>query len=288
MKSNNIAPIRTNLLHSEKISTEWYYLLRIIAVITMTADHLGKVLYSKELISYSTEINFYVIGRLAFPIFAFLFVESFYHTKNRKKHLVRLLILAFLSEIPYDLALKLENPAKISMEVLDGQNTIFTFLLCFLMLVITDNFKNNNECWSKFFGKKKLRKVVVTIGSIMTFCITFLLAYALNTDYEWRGVLFVAMLNFARNRKHFVWGWQVLAMTMFMLTTGTQIAAYFSMPLVFLMFFLAQFSVKYDCLHLPEWLTKILKSKICIVVCRYFYPAHLTILAVVKILLTVF
>lgn len=287
MKQKNTSLARTILPSTERVSTEWYYLLRVIAVITMTADHLGKVLYSTNLISYDTELWFYVIGRIAFPIFAFLFVESFYHTKNWRKHLFRLLILALLSEIPFDFALILRNPTKIGIEVLNGQNTIFTFLLCFFMLKITDIFKNNDKCFSRLFGKKKMRKFIATLGIIMTFCMTFLLAYALNTDYEWRGVMYVAMFNFARNRKHFVWGWQTLAMTMFMITTGQQIAAYISMPLVLLLFFLAQFSVKYDCLYLPKWLVKILKSKACVVICRYFYPAHLAILAIAKIILTI-
>lgn len=139
----------------ERISTEWYYLLRIIAVLTMVTDHLGKVLYSTGVISDNAELWCLIVGRFAFPIFAFLFVESFYHTQNPMRHLIRLIVLALVSEIPFDLALTLQNPTEISMDIFKGQNTIFTFFLCFLMLTITDNLQSNQKCWSKFLELEK-------------------------------------------------------------------------------------------------------------------------------------
>ena len=43
------------------------------------------------------------IGRLAFPIFAFLTAEGFFHTGNLKKYLARMFLFALISELPFDL-----------------------------------------------------------------------------------------------------------------------------------------------------------------------------------------
>lgn len=271
----------------ERISTEWYYLLRIIAVLTMVTDHLGKVLYSTGVISDNAELWCLIAGRFAFPIFAFLFVESFYHTQNPMRHLIRLIVLALVSEIPFDLALTLQNPTEISMDIFKGQNTIFTFFLCFLMLTITDNLQSNQKCWSKFFGTGKVRKLAVNCGTGIVFGVIFALAYYFKVDYSWRGILLVGLFNFARNRKHCKWLWQIVAMGIFILSMGSNITVYLATFLLLILFFFAQCSEKHKCLILPKWLTKILKSKACIVTCRYFYPAHLAVLAIAKILLTV-
>ena len=85
--------------------------LKLLAILSMTVDHLGKILnslhryitYGEEFTHYMTD-NYWqmvVIGRLAFPIFCFLIAEGCAHTKDIKKYISRLAVFAVISQIPY-------------------------------------------------------------------------------------------------------------------------------------------------------------------------------------------
>ena len=106
------------------------FVLKIIAMITMIIDHSGDVfnplLHEKSLI-------FNAIGRIAFPLFAFMVVEGYTHTSNIKKYLLRLFIFALISEIPfYILVVNILHADKFAMDVL------FTFVFGILALLIWD------------------------------------------------------------------------------------------------------------------------------------------------------
>ena len=68
------------------------FILKIIALVSMTFDHVGYFLENYENCQEIATI-FRIIGRLAFPLFIFLLVEGIIHTKNIKNYLSRLAIL---------------------------------------------------------------------------------------------------------------------------------------------------------------------------------------------------
>ena len=70
--------------------------LKWIAVITMTIDHVAFFLLDPQTIYY---LAMRIIGRLAFPIFAFLIAEGFHHTHSVFRYLKRLLILGVVFEV---------------------------------------------------------------------------------------------------------------------------------------------------------------------------------------------
>lgn len=65
--------------------------LKLIAMVTMTIDHIGMILFPQNL-------WFRVIGRLAFPIYAFLIAEGCHHTRSIPKYLRSVALMALLCQ----------------------------------------------------------------------------------------------------------------------------------------------------------------------------------------------
>lgn len=91
--------------------------LKVVAMIAMVIDHVGLMFCPDKLI-------FRMIGRIAYPLFAYLLAESCRNTRHYKKFLVRLGLLALVSEIPFDMM--------IGNDLVQGlfyQNSIWGFFL---------------------------------------------------------------------------------------------------------------------------------------------------------------
>ena len=69
-----------------------------IAIITMTVDHIGAVLYPEfEVLR--------LIGRFSFPLFAYLLILGMEKTQNIRNYFLRLFIFALISQAPFFLAI---------------------------------------------------------------------------------------------------------------------------------------------------------------------------------------
>lgn len=73
-------------------------LLKWIAIITMTVDHVGVIFYPEF-----TFLRF--IGRFSFPLFAYLLILGIENTRNIRYYFTRLFIFALISQVPFFLAL---------------------------------------------------------------------------------------------------------------------------------------------------------------------------------------
>lgn len=96
------------------------FFIKIIAMITMICDHYGDAIIGNFGI-----LNY--IGKISFPLFAFQFVQGYKHTHDFKKYLIRLLIFAIISQVPFILFLSTFTETYLL-------NIFFTFLLSAIAL----------------------------------------------------------------------------------------------------------------------------------------------------------
>lgn len=145
--------------------------LKLLAILTMTIDHIGAVLYPEVTVLR-------LVGRLAFPIFAFLLVEGYGHTSDVKKYLIRLWVFALISEIPYDLAFDgvLYDPSH--------QNIFFTLGLALLGLWAMDRLSDTDP----------------VVGPLV-FVLLCVISLLLRTDYNIFGMATVFLFHRYRGEK---------------------------------------------------------------------------------------
>ncbi|MFH0748685.1 MAG: TraX family protein [Candidatus Bathyarchaeota archaeon] len=73
-------------------------MLKWIALITMTIDHLGAVFFPEN-------VSMRIIGRISFPLYCYLLVLGLESSKkNPKSYFMRLFTFALISQVPYFLA----------------------------------------------------------------------------------------------------------------------------------------------------------------------------------------
>lgn len=75
-------------------------ILKIIAIVSMTVDHVAWAIYP-DFSTHPMAIIMHLLGRVACPIFCYFIVQGYIHTKNFKKYFSRLLIFAIISHVPY-------------------------------------------------------------------------------------------------------------------------------------------------------------------------------------------
>lgn len=167
--------------------------LKIIAIVTMLIDHIGATIIEDIMYSYpgyeQALVTVYfimrTIGRLAFPIFCFLLVEGFFHTRDVKSYAIRLALFALISEVPFDFTF---NHSIIEFSY---QNVFFTLLIGLLMM------------WALEYINERFvydRTVHIALYMAITM-VASLLANFLKCDYGSLGIFVILLMYIFRNNR---------------------------------------------------------------------------------------
>lgn len=146
------------------------FALHIIAMIFMLCDHMWATILDYEWLT--------CIGRIAFPIFAFLITEGYIHTSNINKYIKRMVIFAIITEIPFNLMVSASPIYPFH------QNVLWTFVISLLTLKYL-NFDNTKNIF-----KSILIIILAIIIATITMC-----------DYFGAGVMMVVGFYIFRKSK---------------------------------------------------------------------------------------
>ena len=254
-----------------------YFILKWIAIISLLIDLIANTF---SIIGDIPNIIYIVtgyIGRIAIPIFLFLSVECYHHTQHKGKHLLRLFLLAIISEIPYDYLRTGE------WFNLGQQNGIFTLTLTFIMLIVYDlpierfiknmrpTIKDDNKILKAYMFL--YRANVIGIFSVISMFALF--------ETSWYGVLFAGLLNAARTKKR-RYLWTALSFIILILPTISynrySLGAIIALPMLIIASYKDK-KLSKDKTERPS----ALQSKTIKIISRYIYPISLFALGAITL-----
>lgn len=234
--------------------------LHIIAMVFMLCDHLwGTVVPGNDWLT--------CLGRISFPIFAFMIVEGYFHTGNLKNYVKRLFLFALISEIPFNLAMgsRLFYPVH--------QNVLWSFLMAIGFINWNEKAVKSGKWW------KRAATAVVSV------ILAYLLGIITMVDFYHAGILTVLVFYFFKNRKWY----NYIAQFVCLWYINMEMLGGYSYQLNILgqTYFVARQGFAMLAL-IPIWLYRGRQgyhTKAFQYFCYWFYPAHLLVLGLLKFIL---
>ncbi len=223
--------------------------LKFIAVFTMLVDHIGKIFFPDIIILQ-------IVGRLAFPIFAFFIAEGFYFTRNKLKYFLTILLFAVIAQIPYNF-------------LWHSLNILFTFLFSFLILFLW-------ECSKKL---EKIEKIILRGITLIVFFLLIGIALLVRADYGWYGILLPFVFYVLRN--HLFWKFLFFVILTILIVVESICVNFPAISFVSFIQLFALFSI----LPLSFYNDSLKSNKKFKYLFYLFYPLHLVLLLVLKIVI---
>ena len=150
------------------------FVIKIIAAVSMLIDHMGLLLFPQYGIMR-------ILGRLAFPLYAFCIAEGFYYTRDKKRYFLQIFILGIVCQAAYFIA--------------DGSmylGVLIAFSMSILLMWALDGVK---KALAKKNGTMKAASIfVLSLAAVAALC------HFMTVDYGFVGIL-LPVLAFASDKK---------------------------------------------------------------------------------------
>lgn len=150
------------------------FVIKIIAAASMLIDHMGLLLFPQYRFMR-------ILGRLAFPLYAFCIAEGFYYTRDRKRYFWQIFVLGLACQIVYFIA--------------DGSmylGVLIAFSLSILLMWTLDGVKK--ALAAKDGTMKAAAIFVLSLAAVAALC------HFMTVDYGFVGIL-LPVLAFASDKK---------------------------------------------------------------------------------------
>ena len=220
--------------------------LKIIAMITMLIDHIGVAFFPSIKILRC-------IGRIAFPIYAYMIAEGCRYTKNRKKYLAMIASMAFVFQIVYFAFMN-------SLY----QGILVTFSLSIGAIFAIDTFIKNKNIVNRIL----MAIIILFIFTVSTVFPVIFKAYGFKLDYGMWGLCLPILVYFAPSK---IWRIILSAIFLIFMSLSTNVLQWWSL-----------LTIPLFMLYNGERGNKKMKY-----VFYLFYPIHLVIIYAIMFLLTI-
>ena len=172
------------------------FILKLIAIISMTIDHIGAAigtdyingtLYLSNIIPKNLYFLCRGIGRVAFPIYCYLIVYGYFHTRSIKKYALRLFIFGIISQLPFGLAFQ-KNAFDFSYI-----NVYFTLLFGLICVYLADFSKKS---YGTFKETRDNRYAGYSVLAYLGIVLIMVISIIINTDYSAYGVALILIFYY--------------------------------------------------------------------------------------------
>ncbi|MFT3984732.1 MAG: TraX family protein [Lachnospiraceae bacterium] len=228
--------------------------LKFIAIIAMTIDHLAWTFFP----GYQTgtiPIMMHLIGRLTAPIMWYFVAEGFFYTKHLKKYILRMFLFAIVSHFAYALMFQ-KNLIPFQNDIFDQTSVMWALAWGLVALSIEKSENLKLKLWMK--------NLAMLLIWIITFCA------------DWSSIAVLAIVHIGKNRGNFKK--QMIGIVLYVVIYATVYALFLD-----LIYGLMQIAVVLAIPVLYLYNGEKGKWKGMKWFFYIYYPAHLTILGLVKL-----